>query len=269
MSGLEEVAKQVRADVLQMCHTSHAAHVGSSLSCVDILVTLYYQSARVDPAAPTARDRDVIIVSKGHAAAAYYAVLANRGFFSRSILSNYCQDGQLLGGHVTSGLIPGVELSTGSLGHGLPFGVGVAIAQSLTSGHRRTFVLVSDGECDEGSTWEAALQAAHFRLGNLVVLIDRNRLQSLKDTESTMRLEPLREKWMSFGWEVVTVDGHAIDQISACLEQLRDSTKPTVLICETVKGKGVSFMENQVEWHYKSPSSTELAQALIEINHEE
>ena len=265
INELESIAMQVRRDVLGMVHSSRASHVGSCLSCVDILVSLYFQLAVVYPTEPKNPNRDVIVLSKGHAAAALYSTLARRGFLSVDSLEKYCTDNQPLGGHVTSGLIPGVEFSTGSLGHGLPYGVGVALSQQMRYSNRRTFVVISDGECNEGSVWEAALQAAHFQLNNLCVLIDRNGLQSLTTTEETIRLEPLESKWQSFGWRACTVSGHSFEELQKAIEQDRDEKKPTVVICETIKGKGISFMENSVEWHYKAPNDTELAHALQEL----
>jgi len=254
-----DLAQAVRRDVLRMTNSAQVSHVGSSLSCVDVLAVLYHSIANVDPQEPKTVERDRVVVSKGHAAAAVYATLANVGFFPVSKLAEYCTNGSLLVGHVTVG-VPGVEFSTGSLGHGLPFSVGSALAASRDGSERRTFVLLSDGEIDEGSNWEAALLAAHHNLCALTVIIDRNGLQSLTTTEATVALEPLAAKWEAFGWDVVTVDGHCHEELERVLE--KRATKPTCVIAETTKGKGVAFMENQVLWHYRPPTDDDLAEAI-------
>lgn len=248
-----------------MTHSARKSHVGSSLCCVDIFAVLYHSIANIDPKEPEAEDRDRIVVSKGHCAAALYATLANVGFFPVSKLAEYCTNGSPLFGHVTVG-VPGVEFSTGSLGHGLPFAVGSAIAASRDDSDRRTFALLSDGELDEGSVWEAALLAAHHGLGGLTAIIDRNGLQSLTTTEATVALEPLAAKWEAFGWNVVTVDGHSHEELKRVLEL--PTTGPTCVIAETIKGKGVEFMENQVLWHYQPPSDDDLAKAIRALEHE-
>ena len=264
-SKSELLAIDVRQSTVKMCASAKAAHVGSSLSSVDILSVLYGGASNACPDRVDSPDRDIIIMSKGHAAAATYAVLGHAGYFPLEWLDAYCSDGGPLGGHVTKGSVPGVELSTGSLGHGLPFATGIAIARSRQGNPGRIFVVMSDGECDEGSNWEAALLAGHHRLDNLTVLIDRNGIQSLAGTEQTVRLEPLAEKWTAFGWSVHDVDGHNHVEISAALERAQSEAKPTVLICRTVKGKGVSFMEDQILWHYRPPSESELMAALSEL----
>ena len=260
----KSLAKNARVSCLKAVHVGKTSHVGSSLSGIDILAVLYSGAANVDPGNPDMVDRDIVVLSKGHAAAGLYSVLANAGFFPVDWLDDYCADGSLLGGHVTHHGVPGVELSTGSLGHGLPFGVGAAIAAKRQGRSSRTFVVVSDGECDEGTTWESALIAGHHELGNLTVVVDRNHIQSLAPTEDTLRLEPFADKWRSFGWEVSEVDGHDYQAIEDALGHR--SNAPHVLICDTVKGKGVSFMENTVLWHYRSPSDEDLAAALEEVN---
>ena len=255
----ECLATQVRSNVLRMTHRAKAPHVASSLSCVDILSVLYRDVAVVDPSDPLSPERDVVVVSKGHAAAALYATLAGRGFFPVQNLESYCADGSSFVGHVTVGP-PGVEFSTGALGHGLPYGVGVAMAALRQGSFRRVFVVMSDGEQDEGSNWEAALLAAHHDLAQLTVVIDRNGLQSLTTTEQTLALEPLGDKWRAFGWEVETVNGHNHDELRRALGI--SGVRPRCVIAETVKGHGVSFMENQVEWHYRPPSDDNLNEAL-------
>ncbi len=264
--GSVELARRARKSALSMCASSNAAHIGSSLSVIDILAVLYTGSVRIDPASINDPDRDVIVVSKGHAAAGVYAVLGHAGFFPLSWLDEYCVNGSSLGGHVTNGQVPGVEFSTGSLGHGLPFGVGVGLEMQMQKRKSQVFVVLSDGECDEGSNWEAALFASHHQLSNLVVLIDRNGLQSLTTTEKTLRLEPLAAKWQSFGWDAVEMDGHSHSEIGEALVNVRQASRPTVLICKTTKGKGVTFMEDQILWHYRSPDTEQLENAHSELD---
>lgn len=247
-----------------MTSRGKAAHVGSALSAVDLLSVLYTE-LRISPADWKAwKSEDILIFSKGHAAAALYSVLSNVGFFPNDWLCRYSQDGCELGGHVTFG-IPGVELSTGSLGHGLPFGVGIALQRKRQYLPGRVFVVMSDGELDEGSTWESLLIASHQHLGNLVMIIDRNRLQSLEGTEDTLSLEPLDKKFEAFGWGVKIIDGHNHEEIERALRVDAESNEPTVIIGETTKGKGVSFMENEVKWHYRPPNPEELSAALKEL----
>ena len=260
MINSKELAYSSRVSIIEMITASKAAHIGSSLSVIDILSVIYAYKLNND------RNNDIVLLSKGHAAAAMYAVLGNSGFIPKEKLGTYCQDGSSLGGHVTHFGNNGVEFSTGSLGHALSFGVGKAIAKKINSEKSRIFVVLSDGECDEGSTWEAALVAAHKRLSNLTVIIDRNNLQSLKSTEETLTLEPLDKKWESFGWRVEKVNGHDHDDLLRKI-QIEDNltSSPNLIIANTVKGKGVSFMENKIEWHYKSPTTEQKEQALKEL----
>lgn len=260
-----QLATQARIRVLEMCARASAPHVASSLSCIDILAVLYAGNTAVRPLAGEERG-DTVVVSKGHAAAGTYAVLAEAGYFPSDWLLQYCVDGSPLGGHVMSA-VPGVELSTGSLGHGLSFGAGVALANKRDQEPAKVFVVMSDGECDEGSTWEASLFAAHHELGGLIALIDRNGIQSLGGTEETLRLEPLGDKWRAFGWQVLEIDGHDHQALSSALAVCRDEvSKPSVIICRTVKGKGVSFMEDQVVWHYRPPSLEQAQEGIAEIH---
>lgn len=262
----EPLAVQIRADAVRMVHAARASHVGSCLSMADILAVLYADILRVDPTTPKAADRDRLVVSKGHGAAAVYAVLAEVGFFPRSWLDRYCEDGSPLGGHVTHNGVPGVEASTGSLGHGLPIGCGLALAGRRDDSAYRVFVVLSDGELDEGSNWEAALFAAHHRLDNLVAVVDYNGIQSFGAVEDVLRLAPLADKWRAFGWHVLELDGHDHDLLRAALTDLPpEPNRPTVLIAHTTKGKGVSFMENDLAWHYRSPDDDQLVSALAEI----
>ncbi len=232
-----------------------------------MLAVLYGNVAKIERENPDSLNSDQVIVSKGHAAAGTYAVLSHAGFFGEKLLHEYCQDGALLGGHVTYGKVPGIAFSTGSLGHGLPLGIGLALARSQAGIDAHVFVVMSDGECDEGTTWESALIANQFKLGNLVALIDRNRHQSFGDTELTIALEPFAEKWRAFGWNVYEIDGHNHDEITTTLLEARgeSSSRPSVVICNTTKGKGVSFMENQVVWHYRPPNDEQFNLALAEL----
>lgn len=250
-----------------MLHASAASHVGSCLSIADILAVLYAGVLRRDPADPEWSERDRFILSKGHAAAALYAVLAETGYFAPSELDTYCQDGSRLGGHVTHTAAPGVEVSTGSLGHGLSLACGFALAASRGGAPGRTFVLLSDGECDEGAVWEAALFAAHHRLQNLVAIVDYNKLQSFGAVEDVLRLEPLAEKWRAFGWAAREIDGHDHEALCQALRTVpHEVGRPTCLVAHTVKGKGVSFMENDLAWHYRSPNDAQLVAALAEVD---
>ncbi len=265
--NLKKKAKWVRNQVLEMCVAAGAGHVGPSLSCTDILVALYQGGIlRVNLHNLAQEDRDRFILSKGHACTALYAVLADMGYFPISDLMTHCQPGTYLGGHAES-ITPGVEVSTGSLGHGLSIGAGLALAAKMDNKDYVTVVLMSDGECQEGSSWEAAMFAAHHHLDNLVAIVDRNGLQATDFTEQTLTLEPLRQKWEAFGWEVRNADGHSYDSLLSILGDIRsrNSSKPLVVIALTTKGKGVSFMENSASWQYRIPVGDELEQARREL----
>lgn len=260
------LARQIRMHSVKMCARANASHIGSSLSSADILAVLYCRVLRFEAGRPVWPDRDRFILSKGHAAAAYYAVLAERGFFSVEELSSYCADGSRLTGHV-SHHVPGVEVSTGSLGHGLSIGCGLALASKRDSNSWRVFALLSDGELDEGSTWEAALFASHHHLDNLIAIVDYNKIQSFGRTNEVLNLEPLANKWRSFNWAAREVDGHDIAALTETLIKTPlEAGRPTVVIAHTVKGKGVSFMEDDLAWHYRSPNGDQLAAALSELN---
>lgn len=262
-----DLARRMRAQALQMVHRAKASHIGSALSICDIVAVLYGQVMRLDPKQPNAHQRDRFILSKGHACVAVYAALAETDFFPAEDLLKYGQDHSVLMNHI-SHKVAGVEFSTGSLGHGLPFGTGKALAAKRSKQDWRTFVLLSDGELGEGSNWEAMMFAAHHQLDNLVAIIDYNKLQSLTTVDKTLRVEPLADKARAFGWAVREVDGHDHASMSELLGgALWEAGKPAFLIAHTTKGKGVSFMENSVDWHYKSPSADQLAQALEEIRH--
>lgn len=261
----ESLAKKIRINALKMVHNANASHIGSCLSIADIIAVLYEQILKVNPQKPDMPDRDRFMLSKGHAAAVLYAALAEKGFIPNDLLQTYCIDGSILLGHA-SHEVPGIELSTGSLGHALPVGCGMAMAAARTMQNYRVFVLLSDGELDEGSNWEAILFAAHHKLDNLTAIVDCNKLQGLGTTEQVISLRPLKDKWSSFGWSVVEIDGHNHRQISESLGKIPlKKNMPTVIIANTIKGKGVSFMENKLEWHYKSPNEEQLRTAIKEL----
>jgi transketolase len=263
---LRDLANRIRIHAVRMTSSGKSSHVGSVLSMADILAVLYGQVLRVDPANPKWPDRDRFILSKGHAGAGVYAALAEMGFFPVELLKTHYQNGSTLSGHVSHKGVPGVELSTGSLGHGLGVGTGMAYAGKLAGRFWRVFVQMSDGECDEGSNWEAIQFAGHHGLSNLVAIVDYNKIQSLKSVAETLQLEPFADKWRAFRWEVREVDGNNVDDLSALLAKLPFAAeKPSVVIAHTTKGKGVSFMENAVLWHYRSPQGDELEAALREL----
>ena len=259
------LATQIRIHALKMVHRAKSSHIGGSLSMADLLAVLYGGVLRVDPSRPEWLDRDRFILSKGHAVTAVYASLAEQGFFPIEWLDTFYLDGSHLPGHITRG-VPGVEASTGSLGHGLSIGCGIALAGKRDNCSYRVFTLLSDGECDEGSTWEAVLFAPHHRLDNLIAIVDYNKIQSFGAVKEVLNLDPLAEKWRGFGWAVREIDGHDFNQIESALLSVPFKVgQPTCVIAHTVKGKGVSFMENQLAWHYQHPSDDELHQALAEL----
>ncbi|MGA3156492.1 MAG: transketolase [Steroidobacteraceae bacterium] len=262
-----ELARRIRRHAVEMTHLGKSSHVGSVLSMADIVAVLYGAVLRKDPARPDWAERDRFILSKGHAGAGIYAALAESGFFALSKLHTHYQDGSDLSGHVSHKGIPGVELSTGSLGHGLPVACGMAKAAQLDERAHRVFCLLSDGECDEGTTWEAALFAAHHHLANLVVIIDYNKIQSLATVAETIGLEPFADKWRAFGWDVTEVNGHDHSQLhDALAADAQITDRPRCVIAHTTKGKGVSFMENSVLWHYRTPQGEEYARACAELD---
>ena len=263
---ISTLARTIRRHAIQMTHRGHAAHVGSSLSMADLLAVLYGGVLAVDPKNPSWPDRDRFILSKGHACAGTYAALAETGFFPLSWLESFYTDGAKLTGHLTTSGIPGVELSTGSLGHGLPVAGGMALVGKRDGHPWRVFALLSDGECDEGSTWEAILFAGHNKLDNLTAIIDYNGIQSLGRTSEIMELEPFAKKWEDFGWAVREVGGHDIPKLLSTLGEVPFAkNKPSVVIAKTIKGKGVSFMEDSLLWHYRNPSKEEMELALKEL----
>jgi transketolase len=261
---LQAAARQLRREVLLTIDQAGLGHIGGDYSVADILVTLFEGVLRIDPADPRQADRDRFILSKGHSAAALYATLAACGFFSRERLQHFVGPLSPLNGHPNRRKIPGVETNTGPLGHGLPVAVGCATAAQLSGQPWRTFVVLGDGELQEGSNWEAAMYAAHRRLGNLTAIVDRNRLQQGATTAETNDLEPLADKWRAFGWEVIALDGHDHGALLDAF-QAPPGDRPRCVIAHTVKGKGVSFMENGVEWHHKVPSAEQVQAALKEL----
>lgn len=267
---LEKLATTIRAQVLKMTHQAKSSHVGSSLSLADILAVLYGSVLRVNPKNPDWDKRDRLILSKGHAGAGLYAVLAEVGFFSSEILKSYYQNGSNLAGHTTHTAVPGVEVSTGSLGHGLSIACGMALAGKQERKDYRVFTILSDGECDEGSIWEAALFAPHHNLDNLTAIVDYNKIQSLGRVEEVLDLEPLADKWRAFGWAVKEIEGHNLNEIFESMSNIPlEAGKPSCVIAHTIKGKGVSYMEDNLAWHYQHPDPEQLQQALAELGMKE
>ena len=265
VDALRAIAARLRARAVQMVHASRGSHLGSCLSMADLIAVLYWSRLRIDPHNPDWSDRDRFFLSKGHGAALLYAALAERGFFSVEELGQYCQPGSRLPGHVTSG-VPGVEISTGSLGHALPVGCGVALCSKREGASFRTFVLLSDGELDEGSNWEGILFAPQHHLDNLVVIVDYNKIQSFGRTADVLNLDPLPKKFEAFGWACKEIDGHNVEQIQSAFGEIPFSTgRPSVIVAHTVKGRGISWMENELAWHYKSPSEEQVSAALKEL----
>ena len=263
---IEQLANNIRKHAVTMTSLGGSSHIGSILSIADILAVLYGSVLKYKSNNPKWIDRDRFILSKGHAGAGVYAALAESGFMPLDKLKTHYQDGSDLSGHVSHKGIPGVEFSTGSLGHGLPVASGMALAAKINKKKHRVFALLSDGECDEGSNWEAILFAAHHKLNNLVAIIDRNRLQSIYSTEDTLALEPFFDKWKSFGWDVVEIDGHNHNDIfKSCKNNVASKSKPLCVIANTTKGKNVSFMENNTLWHYRSPQGDEYKLAIAEL----
>jgi len=263
---LDAIARCIRGCVVRMSHKARTAHLASALSCVDILVAAYWAVLVIDPARPENPARDRLILSKGHAATALYATLAYRGFFPTNVLDSYTVAGSPLSEHPSPGRLPGIEAATGSLGHGLPLGVGMALAGRLQQYEYRVFVVMSDGECNEGSVWEAALLAPAHCLDRLVTIIDYNKWQATGRSNDITALCSLREKWAAFGWSVREIDGHDLGALVAEMQNVPDGTnKPVAIIANTVKGRGVSFMEDDNNWHYRSPDAGEAAAALREL----
>lgn len=259
---LEAIAKSSRRNILRMIFNAGSGHPGGSLSEIDILTALYFRALNVDPQNPKWSGRDRFILSKAHACPGLYATLAARGFFPEEELMSFRQIDSRLQGHAHV-MTPGVEMCGGSLGQGLSFAVGCALAMKMDGLPNRVFALLGDGECDEGQIWEAAMSAAHYGLGNLTAIVDRNRIQNDRFTDDVMKLEPLADKWRAFGWRALDVDGHDMADLAPALESRSDG--PTVIIARTVKGKGVSFMENNPAYHGASPDKSEFERAMAEL----
>ena len=263
--NLADVAREVRRSVIEMSYQAQASHLASSLSCVEILVAALWGAMNVNPKIEKDPNRDRLILSKGHAAQALYASLAFRGFYDPQVLSLYNKNGSPISEHPGPNCLPGIEVATGSLGHGLSIGLGMAIAGRILHRTYRVFVILGDGECNEGSIWEAALLASAQELERLYVIIDFNRLQGTGNSTEIMSLSPLAEKWASFGWNTSSVDGHNIKNLIKAMNSTPTNHKPTVLIAQTIKGKGVSFMENDNNWHYRIPTKKEVKAAKHEL----
>ncbi|HWU04689.1 MAG TPA: transketolase [Novosphingobium sp.] len=263
---VREMARQIRRSALTMVFEARQGHPGGDLSATDALAALYFDAMRYDPANPRWPGRDRFILSKGHATGALYSVLAMAGFFERDELKTYMQPLSRLNGHPNRVKIPGVETNTGPLGHGLPVAVGIAIAGQIDGADHRTFIITGDGELQEGSNWEAAMTAGHRKLANLTLIVDRNRLQQGAPTEETVSLEPLADKWRAFGWDVAEIDGHDIEALLPLLDGSIARERPLCIIANTVKGKGVSYMENQASWHHGVPNAEQYAQAMKELD---
>ena len=261
----EQIAVEVRKKLLQNIVKAGGGHTGGSMSSVDILVALYFEVMNIDPSNPQMEDRDRFIMSKGHSVESYHAVLSKRGFFSEDVLDSYGDFNSILAGHPTR-KVPGIEINSGALGHGLSVGVGLALSAKRSGNSYRTFILMGDGEHGEGSIMEAAAAAGHYGLDNLVAIVDRNGLQISGKTEDVLSIENLEAKYRACGWDVRACNGHNMEELTFSLKEIPFQTgKPSLLIAHTVKGKGVSFMEDEAAWHHKVPSQEQLQQALEEL----
>ncbi|EOR25220.1 transketolase [Clostridium sartagoforme AAU1] len=263
---LKSVAKTVRGDIVSMLTESRSGHPGGSLSAADILTTLFFNEMNINPEDPKDENRDRFVLSKGHAAPVLYSVLARRGYFPVEELNTLRKIGSRLQGHPSMRYLPGIDMSTGSLGQGISASVGMALAGKIDNKNYRVYTLLGDGELEEGQVWEAAMSASHYKLDNLTAFIDFNGLQIDGDITKVMNPSPIDEKFKAFGWNVLVIDGHNIEQILDSIEKAKAcKEKPTVVVCNTIKGKGVSFMENQAAWHGTAPSKEQCEQALAEI----
>lgn len=260
----KELAWRIRRDSIEMVHISNSSHIGSALSIADIIAVLYNDIMKIYPDNPKNENRDRFILSKGHAGIALYSVLAELGFFNVEELKTYYSNGSCLSGHVSHKYVPGIEFSTGSLGHGVCVAAGIAKAGLINKRAYKVFTIIGDGECDEGSVWEMALFANHFKLSNLVIIIDHNKMQSLGKCEDTLQLLDLSKKWKAFGWETIEIDGHNHEQIKSAL-LYKSTNKPVCIVANTTKGKGISFMENNIQWHYKAPQGKDYVNAIKEL----
>lgn len=269
IKNLEKMATNIRKSIIKMICKSNSGHPGGSLSIVDILVALYFSEMKVDSNDPKMENRDRFVLSKGHAAPALYATLAEKGYFDKSILMSLREYGSILQGHPDMKKVPGIEISTGSLGQGLSVANGMALSAKLSNLSYRTYIILGDGELQEGQIWEAAMTAAHYKLDNVCAFLDFNNLQIDGNIDKVMGIEPVDEKWRSFGWNVMEIDGHNIEQIIKALDKAKEiKGKPTIIIAKTIKGKGVSFMENVCGFHGVAPTKEEAEKALAELGGE-
>lgn len=263
---LKQESNLVRHKILEVAARAKSGHIASAFSIVELLLVLYYYILNIDPKNPRKEDRDRFILSKGHGCLALYTVLAVKNFFPTEVLETFCQPGSILGVHPEMQKVPGIEASTGSLGHGLSISVGISLAAKYDRKKYRIFCLLGDGECNEGSVWEAAMSAAHHKLDNLIAIIDYNKFQASGPVERILSLDSLVNKWQAFGWEAREIDGHNLEQILQVLQSVPFRKEcPSVIIAHTIKGKGVSFIENNNVWHTKIPSDEELKQAFSEL----
>jgi len=266
VEDLKKMAATIRCDIIEMICTAKAGHPGGSLSATDIVTALYFRLMRIDPANPSWPDRDRFILSKGHACPVWYSALAERGFFDKAHLGTLRRLGSILQGHPDMNKAPGIDMTTGSLGHGLSVGVGMALAGKLARKDYHVWVVIGDGESQEGSVWEAAMAGSKWRLDNLTAILDRNNLQNDSYVDELMPIEPVADKWRAFGWNTVEIDGHRMEEIVTALEGAKNlKGAPTIIIAHTIKGKGVSYMENVCEWHGKAPCREEADRAIDEI----
>lgn len=263
---IKEVARQMRIDIVKMLAAAGSGHPGGSLSATDILAVLYFEKMNIDPQNPEDPDRDRLVLAKGHAAPALYAALAQKGFFPREDLITLRKSTSYLQGHPNMTITPGVEMSTGSLGQGLSVANGMALAGKLDNRDYYVYCLMGDGEIQEGSVWEAAMSAGHYGLDHVIAFVDHNHLQIDGNNDEVMTVNPIAEKFEAFGWHTLVIDGHDYEEISQAVETAKDvKGKPTLIVAETIKGKGVSFMENQVNWHGAAPNAEQAAVALAEL----
>ena len=268
IQALQGKAALVRQDIIREVYSAKSGHPGGSLSCADVMTALYFEVMNIDPADPAKEGRDKFVLSKGHAAPALYAAMAERGYFPKEELTSLRHIGTRLQGHPSMKKLPGLEMSTGSLGQGISAAVGMALAAKLDKSSARIYTILGDGELQEGMVWEAAMSAAHYGLDNLCAVVDHNGLQIDGKNDDVMRVNPIADKFKAFGWNVIAIDGHDMEQIVKAFADAKDvknSGRPTVIVAETVKGKGVSFMENQAGWHGKAPNDEQAAQAMTEL----
>lgn len=262
---LEKMANRIRRDIIHAVYSAQSGHPGGSLSGVEILTYLFFEEMKIDPKESKKKERDFFVMSKGHATPLYYSVLSERGYFERELLEGFRKIDSILQGHPVRG-IPGVDMSTGSLGQGISTAVGMALSQKLDKSNYQTYVLMGDGEANEGIVWEALMSAAHYKLDNLTVFMDHNGLQIDGKNEDVMNIEPIGDKFRAFGWEVINIDGHSFKEIKEAIDKAKTiKEKPTLILAKTIKGKGVSFMENDYNWHGKAPNEEEYKKAMKEL----